>query len=128
MRVRFISPKVHSLLDYSFSGGLVMFPFLLNLGGQSQFALWLSVLVGIFHAGYSAATDYPCGLSPVIPYPVHLAIDAGGALFLLSAPFLFGFPMVASVYYFVIGAAGLALVAVSRPLEVGECPECIARS
>lgn len=96
MRVRFLSPKIHSLLDHSLSGGLIMFPFLLNLGGQSQTALWLSVI-------------------------------AGGSVFLLSAPFLFGFPMVASVYYFVIGVAGLLVVALSRPFEEGECLDCIAR-
>ena len=127
MRMRFLSPKNHSLLDYSLSGAMIMFPLLLNLGTQSQAALWLLIIAGIFHAAYSAATDYPCGVSPVISYRAHLLIDAGMSMLLMSAPCVFGFPMVATVYYFVIGGLGLLLATVSRPIEEGECLDCVAR-
>jgi hypothetical protein len=46
--------------------------------------------VGAIHAGYSTLTDYPLGVAKVIPFRVHLALDAIGALALAATPFLTG--------------------------------------
>jgi hypothetical protein len=45
---------------------------------------------GAAHAGYSMLTDYPLGIAKLIPYKVHLALDAIGALGLAAAPFVTG--------------------------------------
>jgi hypothetical protein len=45
---------------------------------------------GAIHAGYSTVTDYPLGIAKLIPYKLHLAIDAVAALVLAATPFLTG--------------------------------------
>lgn len=45
---------------------------------------------GAVHAGYSTATDYPLGVIRAIPFKVHLALDAIGALALAATPFVTG--------------------------------------
>jgi hypothetical protein len=47
-------------------------------------------IAGATHAGYSTITDYPLGIAKVIPYKVHLAIDAAGALAVAATPFVTG--------------------------------------
>ena len=58
MKLQFLTPKLHGLLDYAAAGGLIVFPFLLNLGSESPIALWLSVAAGAGLIGYSLLTDY----------------------------------------------------------------------
>jgi hypothetical protein len=45
---------------------------------------------GAVHAGYSTVTSYPLGIVKLIPYKVHLALDAIGALALAATPFVTG--------------------------------------
>jgi hypothetical protein len=47
-------------------------------------------VAGAVHAGYSTMTDYPLGVVKVIPYKLHLALDALGALALAATPFVTG--------------------------------------
>lgn len=42
------------------------------------------------HAGYSTLTDYPLGVVKLIPYKVHLVLDAASALSLAATPLLSG--------------------------------------
>jgi hypothetical protein len=45
---------------------------------------------GAIHGSYSTMTDYPLGIVKAIPFQVHLAIDAVGALALGATPFITG--------------------------------------
>src|SRR5689334_17539714 len=45
---------------------------------------------GAVHAGYSMLTKYPLGIAKLIPFPVHLGLDALGALALGATPFVTG--------------------------------------
>lgn len=47
-------------------------------------------IAGAVHAGYSTITDYPLGIAKVLPYKVHLALDALGAIALAATPFVTG--------------------------------------
>jgi hypothetical protein len=47
-------------------------------------------LAGAIHAGYSALTKYPLGIVKLIPFQLHLAIDAAGAAALAATPFVTG--------------------------------------
>src|SRR5919199_1214070 len=42
------------------------------------------------HAGYSTLTRYPLGAVKLIPFQVHLALDALGAVALAATPFVTG--------------------------------------
>jgi hypothetical protein len=72
--MKFISPKAHSLLDYSTGLLLVTVPFLFKIDRHS--AIFLApLLLGVTTILISLATDYEGGLLKFIPLRLHLAID-----------------------------------------------------
>ena len=84
-----IDATLHGITDYSV-GTLLMtaFPRLVGLAGTRSGRQIRAA--GAIHAGYSLMTDYPLGAVKLIPYRVHLALDAAGALALGGAPFVTG--------------------------------------
>ncbi len=133
MKLQILSPKMHGVLDYATASALIMFPLLLNLGSSSALPLWLSVGTGIAMIAYSLYTDYPCHFSSKIPYDLHLTFDVIAATTFIVAPFAFGFDKVATIFYIVMGALILTVVAISdrlgdasgedtRPSLSGESP------
>jgi hypothetical protein len=125
--MRFISPRVHGVLDYAVAAALVAFPLVLGFAASSQAAAVLSIAAGIGLAVYSLLTDYSAGLRSLIPWRVHLTLDAVAAVALLVAPFLFGFGGVARGFYVSVAIAVLAVVATSR-LEADEASEPTGRT
>ena len=118
MKLQFLTPRLHGLLDYAAAAGLIVFPFLLDLGAESPIALWLSVAAGAGLIGYSLLTDYAFSVASVIPYQLHLAFDVAAGLAFIAAPFVFGFSTLTSIYYFVMAAGVLLVVAASeRPAK-----------
>jgi hypothetical protein len=126
MKLQFLTPKFHGLLDYAAAGGLIVFPFLLDLGAESAIALWLSVAGGVGLIGYSLLTDYAFGAVGVIPYDVHLLLDLAAAVAFIAAPFVFGFSFVTSVYYFVMAVGVLLVVAASERSAKKESADGVA--
>jgi len=114
MRLQFLTPKLHGLLDHAAAGGLIVFPFLFNLGAESAIALWLSVAAGFGLIGYSLLTDYTFSLSSLISYRVHLALDVAAVLAFIAAPFVFGFSTATSIYFLVMAAGVLLVVTASQ--------------
>ena len=114
MKPRFLSPTLHGVLDYTAAAGLIVLPFLLNLTADSPIALWLSVGGGAGLILYSLLTDYAFGVVPVFSYDAHLILDLLAAAAFLAAPFIFGFSLFTTGYYFVMAAGVLVVVAVSR--------------
>jgi hypothetical protein len=117
MKLQFLTPNFHGMLDYAAAGGLIVFPFLLNLGAESAIALWLSVAAGIGLIGYSLLTDYPYSFFSVIPFGAHLALDVTAGLAFIVAPFVLGFSAVTAIYYMVMGAGVLVVVLVTQRQE-----------
>lgn len=114
MNIRFLSPKLHGLIDYAAAAGLVIFPFILGIGASSPVAFWLSVAAGVAVICYSMLTGYTYSAAPVVPFKVHLAIDFVAAIAFALAPFVFGFTGLDAVYYWVLSAAVFVIVAVSQ--------------
>ena len=84
-----IDSTLHGATDYSVGAVLTtIFPALARIEGTRS-ARQVR-LAGAIHAGYSTLTDYPLGVVKLIPYKVHLAIDAVGALALAATPFVTG--------------------------------------
>ena len=117
MKLQFLTPTFHGLLDYAAAAGLIVFPFVLPLGADSAIALWLSVAAGLGLIGYSFLTDYPYSFFSVIPFGVHLALDVAAGLVFIAAPFALGFSTLASIYYVVMGVGVLLVVAVTQRKE-----------
>lgn len=109
MKLRFISPTTHGLIDYSAAVALIAGPFLLGLGESSPIALWLSVIIGIAVIVVSTNTIYRYGIFNTIPFDGHLAIDLAAASTFAIAPFIFGFKGI-DLYYYIANSVVVFLV------------------
>ncbi len=84
-----IDSTLHGITDYSVGANLVTaFPRWTNLKGTES-ARQIRI-AGAIHAGYSTLTDYPLGIVKLIPFKVHLGLDALGAIALAATPFVTG--------------------------------------
>ena len=113
MKLRFISPTLHGVIDYSAAVALILGPFLLGLGESSELAKWLSVATGVAVILVSSNTIYKYGLFSTIPFDLHLAIDLLAATTFAIAPFLLGFEGIDSIYYIANSAIVFLVVALS---------------
>jgi hypothetical protein len=84
-----VDSTLHGVVDYTAATTLLTaFPRLAGLRGtRSERQIRIA---GAVHGGYSTLTRYPLGIVKVIPYKVHLALDAAGALALAATPFVTG--------------------------------------
>ena len=84
-----IDATLHGVTDYAVGTTLLtVFPRVADINGTES-ARQVRV-AGAFHAGYSTLTDYPLGAVKAIPFKVHLALDALGAVALAATPFVTG--------------------------------------
>ena len=84
-----IDSTLHGMTDYTVGAALMTaFPRLAGIEGTRSGRQVR--IAGAIHAGYSTLTDYPLGIAKVIPYQLHLAADAVGALALAATPFVTG--------------------------------------
>ncbi len=84
-----IDSTLHGVTDYTV-GTFLMTAFPRVAGIEDTRSARQIRTAGAIHAGYSTVTDYPLGILKVIPYKVHLALDAVGALALAATPFVTG--------------------------------------
>lgn len=71
--MRFISPRIHGVMDYLAAGAMVALP---RLMGFSKPTTNLMTGAGAAVVGMSLLTRYPMGLVRVLPLRAHLAADA----------------------------------------------------
>src|SRR5438270_11077663 len=84
-----IDATLHGVTDYTAGTTLLtVLPRLAGLEGTES-ARQIRI-AGAIHTGYSTMTDYPLAIRKVIPYKVHLGLDALGALALAATPFISG--------------------------------------
>ncbi|KIC27779.1 SPW repeat domain-containing protein [Leisingera sp. ANG-M6] len=118
MPLRFVTRTIHAYLDYPVAIALMGLPFLLGLGESNPLALWLSVATGIAAFALTVLTDHHLGLIRVLPYKLHLTVDLIVGLTFLAAPFVFGFAGLDAAFYWLNGAAVVAVISLSAPEEV----------
>lgn len=99
MKLRFITPTLHGVADYTAGLGLMVAPFLLGLGASSQWAVWFSVCTGVAVFAASLLTDYKLSAYRLIPFQGHLAIDLLVAVTFMILPFALGFSGLDAAYY-----------------------------
>jgi hypothetical protein len=84
-----IDSTLHGLTDYSVGMLLTTaFPRLAGISGTRSARQIRTA--GTAHMGYSLLTRYPLGAIKLIPYKVHLALDAAGAIAIAATPFVTG--------------------------------------
>ena len=115
MDPRFVTKSMHAFLDYPVALSLMVAPFLLGLGGSQPAARWLAAGTGVAALVLTLLTDHQLGVFRVLPFSVHLTVDAVvGAAFVL-APTLLGFTGGDALYYWINGAAVLVVVGLHKP-------------
>jgi hypothetical protein len=84
-----IDAVMHGVTDYSVGTLLLTaFPKLAGIEGTRSAAQVR--IAGAGHVAYSTVTDYPLGILKLVPFKLHLALDAAGALALGATPFVTG--------------------------------------
>src|SRR4051794_196725 len=84
-----IDSTLHGMTDYTVGAALMsVFPKLADIEGTD--AARQIRAAGAIHAGYSTLTRYPLGIVKLIPFKVHLGLDALGAVALAATPFVTG--------------------------------------
>lgn len=125
--MRFISARFHGFLDYAVAAALIAAPLLLDFAATSVAAAAISIAAGVGLVGYSLLTDYSAGVRNLIPWRVHLTLDAVAATALLVAPFILGFDGAARAFYVTVAVAVLVVVATTQ-LHTGEALEEIKQT
>ena len=90
-------------------------PFLFGLGAENALALWLSVATGIAAFALTVLTDHHLGVTRVLPYSLHLAVDFLVGLAFVAAPLVLGFVGLDYWYYTILGLTVLAVVGLHQP-------------
>ena len=90
-------------------------PFLLGLGSSHQLAFWLAIGTGVAALVLTLLTDHALGVLRVLPFSVHLAVDALVGVFFVFAPIVLGFTGMDALYYWANGLAVLIVVGLHKP-------------
>src|ERR1700754_749565 len=113
MKLRFLSPANHGIVDYLAAISLIVAPFVLGLGVDNPMAIWISVASGVAVIIVSAATRYRYGLFKLIPFGGHLALDLLVATAFMLVPYLFKFEGLDAAYYYINAAVVYWVVALT---------------
>ncbi len=112
---RFVTKQIHAYLDYPVAIALMVLPFLLGLGASNPLALVIAPVVGITAFLLTVFTDHQLGIVRVLPYRFHLAVDLAVGVVFLILPFALGFSGLDAAFYWINGAAVVAVIALSKP-------------
>jgi hypothetical protein len=105
-----VSARVHGVLDYATVAAFLNAPMVFGFHGTpAAIAYWLA---GI-HLLMTGCTDFPVGLFRWIPFKVHGVIELLAGIFLLAAPWLFGFAQEVAARNFFLGIGIIVLVLIA---------------
>ncbi|MCY1070518.1 hypothetical protein OV090_37600 [Nannocystis sp. RBIL2] len=120
--MRFVSPRVHGVLDYLFAALFLLAPFLLDF--RSDAAQLAAFVFGCTLLLMSLLTRYPLGVLRLIPFPVHGGAELVGALVLMTLPWAAGFQGFGAARNFFVGTGivlfGLWAVTDYKAVEAGK--------
>ena len=106
--MKFLNPLVHGYIDYVAVALLTLAP---SLFGFTGVAATICYALAVAQLGMSLVTAYPVSMAKLIPFTIHGGVELASSVFLVVAPWLFGFAMVeAARNFFVAAGIGLLLV------------------
>ena len=108
--MKFISTKVHGVMDYMMGVLLIASPWIFGFADHNGMQLWTPVILGIMTIIYSLMTDYELGLSDNISMRTHLVIDFISGVLLAASPWLFGFADQVYLPHLILGIVELGAV------------------
>lgn len=128
MNLRFVTRKVHALIDYPVAVCLMALPFVLGLGSVDAPGKWLSVATGVAAFVLTVLTDHELGVVKVLPYWFHVLVDRIVGMTFVAAPFVLGLSGLDAAYYWVNGATVLTVTFLLNAPEIEASPAIAARA
>lgn len=113
--MKFVTKRIHALLDYPVALALIILPFILGLGESNSLALYLSVVTGVAALVLTLLTNHHLGVFKVLSYKLHLIVDFAVAVVFIIAPFALSFEGIDAYFYWINGAAVLFVVSMHKP-------------
>jgi hypothetical protein len=110
-----VTLSMHILIEYGVAVLTILAPFLFSF--DSTTAKLVSVLVGVGILVLAVVTDAPTGIARTLPVASHVVLDYVLALFVIVAPFVFGFSdddNGATAYFIVLGVGYVLLAVLTR--------------
>lgn len=111
-----ISLRTHNIMDYAGGVFLLVAPFLFGFANQEAVRN-VFMLCGSTLILYSLFTNYYYAITRVIPLGVHMTLDVINGIFLMTAPWVFGYRGLLTpgqeYLHYVAGVALFALVGVT---------------
>jgi hypothetical protein len=111
--MRFLSTKVHGVMDYLMGIVLIASPWLFGFAREGA-ETWVPVVLGAGVIIYSLLTDYEFGLSRIISMRTHLGLDMWGGILLAASPWLFGFSEYVFLPHLILGLLEIGTSAVTE--------------
>jgi hypothetical protein len=110
---------VHGIVDYAAAVLFIAAPFL--FGFDSSSAKAVSIVVGVVALIVAATTAGPTGLAKMVSPALHVFFDFGLSIFLLAAPFLFGFSDEGrATAFFMVAGVGYLLLTIGTRYRASE--------
>src|SRR5688572_6863704 len=100
--MRFISTKVHGVLDYLMGIILIASPWVFGFAHMGA-ETWVPVISGAGVILYSLITNYEYGITKGISMGTHLGLDIVSGMFLALSPWIFGFSDLVYMPHLVLG-------------------------
>ena len=100
--MKFISTKVHGIIDYLTAFLLIGLPFTLHYNTATM-AGRIFIILGVVLLVYSLITRYEHGLVDIIPFKLHLIFDLLSGILLAASPWIFGFSDNVYIPHVVVG-------------------------
>jgi hypothetical protein len=102
---------VHGVLDYATVAAFLNAPMVFGFQGTTpaKIVYWLA---GI-HLLMTGCTDFPLGVFKWIPFKIHGAIETVAGIFILAAPWIFGFAEIYRARNFFVALAIIIFVVVA---------------
>ena len=111
--MRFISTRVHGIMDYLMGPLLIAAPWLFDFdnGGAET---WVPVIVGIVILLQALMTDFEVGVFKSISMATHLRMDFIIGIFLAASPWIFDFDEYIWEPHVIFGLMALAASLMTR--------------
>jgi hypothetical protein len=109
--MRFVSPRLHKMLDYFTIVAFALSPTLVPLAGlPAAIAYGLAIV----HLAVTIATAFPGAPGRPLPFRTHGGLEVIVGIALVALPFLAGWTDRARIFYIVAGVVILAVTLVSQ--------------
>jgi hypothetical protein len=105
-----VSARVHGVIDYATIAAFLNAPMVFGFHGTPAASVYW--LAGI-HLLMTGCTDFPVGFFKWIPFKIHGVIELLAGLFLLVAPWIFGFAQDGAARNFFLVMAIILLIVVA---------------